>query len=187
LLHYARHFGLLGCFTVAIAVAGPRAGPGGIASQFALYGALHAAALVLSIVGASSPSTGRRILFVALAGILALSTARLGLLLALGVVGGGRGSAGPLAILAACASLGALAYGLLIRGVLATPGGIGAGLSSRALAVTALGCAAAAPASVTVGRELHAAGVLWLVIPWWYVFSCGLWFAGFRRADKMTP
>jgi hypothetical protein len=185
LLNYARHFGLLGCFTAALAVAGPRAGPGAIAFQFALYGALHAAALALSIAGGVTLAAGRRLLFVALAAILALATARLGLL-GLHVVGS-AGSAGPLTILAVCASLGALAYGALIRGVLVTPGGIGAGLTFRSLAVTTLGCAAATPASFAVGRELHAAGVLWLVAPWWFAFSGGLWFADCGRAHRMTP
>jgi hypothetical protein len=190
LLNYARHFGLLGCFTAALAVAGSSAGPGSIGSQFALYGALHAAALALSIVGSVGPSIGRRLLFVALAAILALSTARLGLL-GLHLVGG-VGSAGPLAILAVCASVGALAYGALLRGVLMTPGDLGTRLSVRALVMTALGCAAVAPASFAVGRELHANGVLWLVTPWWFAFSCGLWVAGWRgahnsrRAHKMT-
>jgi hypothetical protein len=185
LLNYAQHFAFLGCFMAAIAVAGPRFGPGAIGSQFALYGSLHAAALVLSIVGPVRPSGGRRLLFIALAAILALSTARLGVL-ALHVVGS-PDSGGPFAILAVCASLGALAYGLSIRGVLATPGGIGTGLSLRSVAVTALCCAAAAPASYAVSRALHAVGVLWLVAPWWLVFSCGLWCADSRAAHKMRP
>jgi hypothetical protein len=186
LLNYARHFGLLGCFTAALAVAGPRVGLGGIGPQFALYGALHASALALSIVGGSRLSAGRRLLFVALAAILALSTARLGLL-GLRVVDGGGGSAGPLAILAVCASLGALAYGTLIRGVLVTPGGSGARLSLRALAATSLGCAAATAASFTVGRGLHAAGSLWLVVPWWFAFSGGLRYTAAQGSHKMSP
>ena len=185
MLNYARHFGLLGCFTAALAIAGPHAGAGGIGSQFALYGALHAAALALSIGGGAGLAAGRRLLFVALAAILALSTARLGLL-GLHVVGGGGGSAGPLAVLAVCASLGALAYGVLIRAVLVTSGGIGAGLSSRSLAAITLGCAAATPASFAVGRELHAAGILWLVAAWWFAFSGGLWFAGRRKGHKIA-
>ena len=70
MFNFARHFGLLGLFTAALAVAGPRAGPG-IGTQFALYGALHAAAVTLSPADGARPSPGRRLLFVAVAAILA--------------------------------------------------------------------------------------------------------------------
>jgi hypothetical protein len=172
--------------TAVLAVAGSRAGPGGIGSQFALYGALHAGALALSIVGGSRLSAGRRLLFVALAAILALSTARLGLL-GLHLAGDRAGPAGPWAILAACAGLGALAYGLLIRGVLMNPGDIGGRPSAISLGAISLGCAAATSACLAAGRGLHAAGVLWLVAPWWFAFSGGLWYAGAGESDRMRP
>jgi hypothetical protein len=189
LFNYARHFGLLGLLMAALAIAGPRAGSGGIGAQFALYGALHAAALALSLVRGARLSAGRRLLFVAVAAILSLSTARLGFV-GFHVLGGRGGSAGLLVILAACAGLGALAYGFLIRGVLMNRGDIGGRLSAgpltaRSLGAISLGCAAAASACFAAGRGLHAAGVLWLAGSWWFTFSCGLWLAGRLRGRKM--
>jgi len=182
LLHYARHFGLLTLFSAALATPGWRAQLG-IADQFALFGALHAAALVLSIRACAGVAAGRRLLFVAIAAMLALATARLGLfgLRALS----GAGSFGPFAVVAVCAGLGALAYGVLISALLANrrldmASGDVAPLG--ALAVRSLGCALATCASFAVSRALHAVDVLWLTIPWWFVFSGLLWYAGRRGA-----
>ncbi len=124
---------------------------------------------------------GRRLLFIALAALLSLSTARLGLfaLHALSAVGG---SSGYFAVVAACAGLGALAYGALISAVLANRRSSLASFDPGALATSALGCAAATCASFAISRALHEAGVLWLAIPWWFAFSGLLWYAGRRRA-----
>jgi hypothetical protein len=175
MLNYARHFGLLALFAVALATVGSRAGLG-IGARFALYGALHAAALVLSIGAGSGLAPGRRLLFVALAAILALANARLGLfgLHAVSAVGG---SSGPLAIVAACAGLGALAYGALISAVLENRRSSLVSFDLSSLAATSLGCAAATSASFAVSRALHAANVVWLAIPWWFAFSGLLWYA----------
>jgi hypothetical protein len=172
-LNYARHFGLLALFAISLATVGSPAGLG-IGARFALYGALHAAALVLAIGAGSGLAPGRRLLFVALAAILALANARLGLfgLHAVSAVGA---SFGPIALVAACAGLGALAYGALINAVL-----VSFDLSS--LAAISFGCAAATCASFAISRALHTAGVLWLAIPWWFAFSALLWYVGRRRA-----
>lgn len=184
MLHYARHFSLLALFSLALATPGWRAQLG-IAAQFALFGALHAAALVLSIRACAGVAAGRRLLFVAIAAMLALATARLGLL-GLRALSGAGGSSGPFAVVAVCAGLGALAYGALIGGFLANgPSLIARGvtpLAVRSLALRALGCAAATGASFAISRALHAIDVLWLTIPWWFVFSGLLWYAGRRGA-----
>jgi hypothetical protein len=177
-IQYARHFALLGLLTAALAVAQPIAGSLGIRFEFALYGALHAAALALSMVGGARPSGARRLLFIAAAATLALATARLGLF-GLRVVGGLGGSGGPWVILAVCAALGALAYGALIRVVLGTPGGMV--WSRRSVGATSLGCAAAVSACCAAGRGFHTASPLLLVAPWWFALSGGLWLAGRRR------
>jgi hypothetical protein len=185
LLHYARHFGLLTLFSAALATPGWRAQLG-IAAQFALFGALHAAALVLSIRACAGVAAGRRLLFVALAAMLALATARFGLF-GLRALSGAGGWFGPFVVVTVCAGLGALAYGELISGFLANgrsvmaPGGV-APLAVRSLALRSLGCAAATCASFAIGRALHAIDVLWLTIPWWFVFSGLLWYAGRRGA-----
>jgi hypothetical protein len=194
---FARHFSLLVLFGAILLISGPLGGLG-IGARFALIGALHAAALALSIGGAAKRSPFRWLVFVAFAATLAMATARLGLLglEALGALGGAPALC---AVLAASAGLGALAYGALINAFLGTARGApipssGArpaapfGLLPRApfgllaLGVTALGCAAATSLSFAVSRELHAASVLCLAIPWWFALSGGLWYAGHRRA-----
>jgi hypothetical protein len=156
----------------------------GIGAQFALYGALHATALTLSVVAGARPSRGRRLLFVAGAAILALATARLGIfgLRAEGAIGG---SSGPAAILAACAGLGALAYGALIRAVLKNRAEAARRPKMKPLIGTSLACAAATLVSFAASRGLHASGVLWLVTPWWFAFSGGLWCAAAQESPKM--
>jgi hypothetical protein len=178
LLNYPRHFGLLAVFSAALASPGVRA-PFGIAAQFALFGAMHAAALALSIRACAGVAGGRRLLFVAIAALLALATARLGLF-ALHALSGDGGWSGPFAVVAVCAGLGALAYGVLIGGFLAK--GRLAPFDLASLALRSLGCAAATCASFAISRALHTAGILWLTIPWWFVFSGLLWYAGRRGA-----
>ncbi len=113
----------------------------------------------------------RGLLFVAGAATLAMSTAWLGLyglhlLSALGASPLGKPAA-PLAILAASAGFGALAYGILIRALLMNRSDIGGRLNSRSLGATALGCAAAASMSFALCRRFGAGSALWLVVPWW--------------------
>lgn len=167
MFNYARHFGLLALLATALAIAGPSTG---LAAQFALYGALHAVALVLSLRAGGGFAPARRLLFVAIAAMLALSTARLGLF-GLHVASGVGGWFGPFAVVAACAALGALAYGALISASMAL-------IDPTSLAAISLGCAAATSASFAVTRALHGARVLWLVIPWWFAFSGLLCYAG---------
>lgn len=183
MFNFARHFGLLGLFTAALAVAGPRVGPG-IGAQFALYGALHAVALTLAPAGGVRLSPGRRLLFVAVAAILALSTALLGLQ-GLHQLTGIGGSAD--ALIAVCAGLGAFAYGASIRGVLEAPLGAARRWSSKSIGATSLGCAAVAALSFVACRKFHAASVLWLVAPWWFAFSVGLWYSTAGESHKITP
>jgi hypothetical protein len=180
LLRYARHFGLLTLFSAALATPGSRAQLG-IAAQFALFGALHALALVLSIRACAGVAAGRRFLFVAIAAMLALATARLGLF-GLRALSGAGGSFGPFAVVAVCAGFGALAYGALISGFLANGRSDMASGDVASLAARSLGCAVATCASFAVSRALHAVDVLWLTIPWWFVFSGQLWYAGRRDA-----
>ena len=154
-----------------MALVGPRAGSG-IVVDFALFGALHAAALVGSISVDAGVSTLRRIAFIAAAGLLAALTVQLGML-------GGRiaeplgGGYAPTVLLAVSAGFGALAYALSIRVVLdRSPWGGGAG--AWWLAAAALQCAAAATAGFWLARALHRTGLEWLVVPWWFAFSAGL-------------
>jgi hypothetical protein len=183
LFNYPRHLVLLGSLTAALAIAGP-GGSTGIGGRFARYGALPAAALALCIAGGARPSPPRRLFFVAAAAVLSLATARLGLfgMQAARALGG---SGGPVAILASCAALGALSYGALIRVVLEDPGHPGARLGTRPLIVISIGCATATALALAVSRGLHTAGILWLVVSWWFAFSGGLWYADASESHKM--
>jgi hypothetical protein len=172
LFNYARHFGLLALLGAGLAIARPRAGLG-IGAQFALYGALHAAALVLSIRPGAACAPARRILFVALAAALALCNARLGLF-GLHAAGEVVGPLGPLAVVAACAASGALAYAALISASLVR-------IDLSSLAAISLGCAAVTACSFAIARAVLGAGVLWLVIPWWFAFSALLRYTECRK------
>jgi hypothetical protein len=180
MFYQARHFALLALFAAAAATLGSHADLG-IAGQFALYGALHAAALVLSVPASAGLAPGRRLLFVAVAAMLALLTARLGLF-GLRALSGVGGSWGPYAVVGACAGLGALAYGASIGAVLANGRSGVASFDVSSLAAITLSCAAATCAAFAVIRALHAVDAFWLAIPWWFAFSGLLWYAGRRRA-----
>ncbi len=169
----------------ALAAAGAQRAIPGIGREFALYGALHAVALVFSVRGAARRCALRGLLFVAGAALLAMSTARLGLygwhvLSALGAAVRGEPAA-PGCVLAASAALGALAYGALLRALLMNRSGRGGRFGSRPLGATALGCAAATAASFALCRRFGVGSALWLAIPWWFAFSGGLWWADAGR------
>jgi hypothetical protein len=168
MLKLRRHLALLCSFAVVLGFARPGRAMPGIGREFALYGALHASALAFSLTPAAALSTGRKILLIAGAAFLSMLTARLGLDAITSVAGHG-GPAMPVLVLAAAAALGAFAYGTLIRSL------VGGRPSPRSLLAISLGCAVAACVSFIVGRRFHAAGALWLVLPWWLTFSGGLW------------
>lgn len=179
LLNVRRHFALLGAASavaVALAAAPGRFAPGPTAA-FAWYGALHASALVFSVDRGASSSAARRLMLIAAGAMLAWLTARLGLL---GLHTAARyGSPGGLmAVLAAAAGLGALAYGLAIGMIL------GGALQAGSLAAVALGCAATTCVAFAASRRLHLAGAIWLVVPWWFAFSGGFWAAARARSRR---
>lgn len=178
MLNIGKHFALLGLSSagaVAVAAAPVRVVPG-LVGQFALYGALHAGALVLSLDAAAAPSTGRRAVLIAAGAMLAWLTARLGLV-ALHTAAALTAPGGPTLVLAIVTGLGALVYGLSIGGILGWP------LRPGSLAAIALGCAAATGVAFEASRRLHLAGALWLVVPWWLAFSGGFCWASIARDD----
>jgi hypothetical protein len=142
----------------------------GTSSELALYGALHSCTLVLSIGSSSARSMRRTVLLVAGGAMLAMLTARLGLY-GLKAIGPHATPAAPAMVVAAVAALGAFAYGASIRKVLAERPGAGS------LVAISLACAAVAAVSFEVCRRRHSAEALWMVVPWWFAFSGGLWCA----------
>jgi protein-S-isoprenylcysteine O-methyltransferase Ste14 len=177
LLNYTRHFILLLAAAAALAAAGriiAVLAPGGfpsaaaIATEFTIYGAVHAIALVRSLK--AQRSLERRIAFVAVAAALSLSTACLSLSLLRRALG--PGSALP--ILTAAAALGALAYAGAIRGMLEHR------LALRTAVLMSAACAAAVAAAYSLVR--HFPSALGLAIPWWLAFSGALWLRDARPA-----
>ncbi len=168
-----RHFLLLTFFSVWVGLISQRQSAVTLAASFALYGALHAIALALTL-GVHRP--GMNCLFVATAAALSA------MILHLGILGTRLSSVFPgilglYSVLGLMAAAGALSYGALIRlfGMRA--------LSLRELAAISVGCAL----SVYLGlltlslRHPHYLGSWWLAVLWWYGFSGGLWYVDARR------
>jgi hypothetical protein len=169
--YYFRHFALLGCICAGILAV--RWNPGlDAASWFALYGALHAAALVASL--RVRQPWWRSLLFIAVSAALAMSIVRLGLY-GMRFTGKLPGSAGAAALLGTGSMLGALAYGSLIRRLKI------AEFPLAALAATSSACALAALAVLCTVGHAPVSGALWVTIAWWFTFSAGLWYHEPRR------
>jgi hypothetical protein len=145
--------------------------PSGIASQFAIYGALHALALVSSLT--ARPSAGRQIALVAAAAAMSLATAWLTLVLVRGM----SNLSGPGPIVITAAALGAWAYAGTIRYALRVC------LGARSILRISLACATAVAAAYPWVKHLPSAAGLGIAIPWWLAFSVAFAFqdAGRRR------
>jgi hypothetical protein len=165
-LVYSRHYLLLTAFAALMAWVSKSSAAPNLVGSFALYGGLHAAALVLARkVRRLGP---RESLFIAAAAALSA------MILAIGMLGRPLAAVlpdalGRYALLAFSAAAGAVTYGIAIRlfGILV--------LTPRAIGKIALGCALAAVVGLWA---IGLAGVLspwWIAVPWWYAFSAGLW------------
>jgi hypothetical protein len=163
LIDYPRHFALLSAIAALLWATSPWRAPG-VYFEFALYGALHAFALVVSL--RPRQPAWRQGVFVALAALLCTLTGRLGLY-------GLR--FGPLPTLASASAAGAVAYGILIRMFLAYA------LPAGAVAKIALACLVATLAAFIAGAGYPVLGGLWLAVAWWFAFSGGLWYEDRRR------
>jgi len=181
LLDYPRHFGLLLAAAAGLVIAGRVAavlapadlvGAGGITTEFAVCGALHALALAMSLK--DRPSLGRQTAFVAVAAASSLSTAALSLALLRRIAWPGA----LLPILMAAAALGAWVYTATIRGVLKRSAG------PRSAALIASACAAAVAAAYPLVRHFPRAFGLALAMAWWLAFSGALWA---RDAPRTPP
>jgi hypothetical protein len=162
---YPRHFLLLICLGVLLAVMPRPHLSSDLNASFALYGALHASALMLTL-RARQP-IWRKCLFVAVAAALSVIALRVGIL--------GRhlsatftGNAGLYAALGFSAVTGALIYGILIRLF-----GISV-ITVGSLAAISLGCMLAAFVALFTGSHFHFFGPWWLAVLWWLAFSGGL-------------
>src|SRR6202044_1819989 len=166
-VHYRRHFLLLGVFSIALAVISRLHLLSNLDASFALYGALHAAALVLSL--GTRRLAWRQCLFIVLAAGLCVMTLHVGIWI-MHCLGRLPGNVGLYTALGAAAWTGAVTYGIAARlwGLRR--------LKPRSPAVIGLGCAAATYAAFLTLGHFHSLGRWWLPVLWWFAFSGGLWY-----------
>lgn len=168
---YARHFLLLACFTILLALMTRLHLLTDLSVCFAVYGALHASALIVSLRVAQP--LWRKCLFVAVAAALSVMTLRVGLFAghSSGVL---PGNASLYAVLGFSAVIGAVAYGILIRlfGIYE--------LTVSGLALISAACMLATFAAFFSLAHSHSLGRWWLAALWWYAFSSGLWYCEWR-------
>jgi hypothetical protein len=165
-LKYSRHFSLLSAFAALTCVLGRASFPATLSVAFAFYGALHAAALILSV--RTPPAAVRSISFIVVAAALSALMFNLGIL-GTHLVSRLPSGIGSYAVLGIASALGAVSYGVSLRvfGLYR--------LTGAALAAISLVCATAcglALLSLTLAPFL---GPWWLAVVWWYAFSGGLW------------
>jgi hypothetical protein len=168
---YPRHFLLLTGFSVSLVVIARLHLLSDLSVSFALYGALHASALALTL-RARQP-LWRRCLFIAMAAGLSVMTLRVGIL-GMRLLGTLPGNLGLYTALGFSAVIGAVTYGISIRlfGILK--------LTLKTLAVVSIGCMVAAYVAFFTLAYFHSLGRWWLVVLWWYAFSGGLWYSDAR-------
>ncbi len=165
LLNYKRHFLLLAGVASASSVTSGWTRALGPIGSGAVYGALHAAALVLTL--RSAPALWLRGVFVLVAALQ--SAVAVSLALAVGRVSSVLlGSEHPALLLAVCAGIGALGYAMFIRAAFQIT------LSPAAVSSIALGCVASDLVVLSARLYLHG-GVVWFAIVWWFALSLGLW------------
>ncbi|MEP6883561.1 MAG: hypothetical protein ABJC66_02315 [Gammaproteobacteria bacterium] len=166
---------LLTCFGAAAAVATRLWPANDVSLSFALYGALHALALVLGL--RTRQTLWRMALFIGVAAALSVLTLQAGFM-AFKWFANLPGNSGLYAALGFAAMLGALAYGLSIRQfkMYEFPAG--------SMMLISLGCVAAEYGALFTLAHFHALGRWWLAVLWWYAFSAGLWYHEHPRPGK---
>jgi hypothetical protein len=169
---YPRHFLWLGCFSILLAVMTRLPLSNDLSISFALFGALHASALVLSL-RAPQP-IARNCLFVVISAGLCVITLRAGMV-ARHLFGALPGNLGLYTALGLATITGALTYGFLIRLCRIFP------MTLASLGAISLGCMSATFLALFTAGALHFPGPWWLAVLWWHAYSGGLWYADQRH------
>lgn len=174
---YPLHFSLLACFGVLLIAMTQLHLATDISVSFALYGALHASALVIAL-RAQHPFW-RKCSFVAAAAALSALTLHIGIIEGQ-LLGISREDAALYVVLGLSGATGAAAYGVLIHlsGFYE--------LTSRSFAVLCVNCMLAACAAFFTLARFHFLGRWWLAVLWWYAFSGGLWYFD-KRNQRAAP
>ena len=181
---YRLHFLMLACFGALLIAMAKLHFATNVSVTFALYGALHASALVIAL--RDHHPISRNCIFIAAAAGLSAMTLHVGIATA-HWLGPGRGNVALYAALGFSAVTGAATYGVLIRvcGIYE--------LTARALAVICLSCLLAAYAAIVTLAHFRFLGQWWLAVLWWYAFSGCLWYldnhgpSGERTCSGRTP
>jgi hypothetical protein len=179
LLVYPRHFLLLTGLSVWLAVITRLNLLSNLDASFAVYGAFHASAVVLSL--RTARPTARRGGFIAVAAGLCVLTLHIGML-AMHWLGSMPGNSGLYAALGLSAAAGAVTYGMSLHlfGFYK--------LTVGALALIAAGCMFATYAAFITLANVHSTGRWLLAVAWWYAFSGALWFCDQERTcSGRTP
>jgi lysylphosphatidylglycerol synthetase-like protein (DUF2156 family) len=175
-LFYPRHFTLLACFSVLLGVISSLHNARDLSVSVAMYGTLHASALVIAL--RTRHAIWRKCLFIAVAAVLSVLALRVG-------ISAGQLSGMSLAnsafygVLALSAATGAVTYGLSIRL-------FGIHLTLGALAAIAVACLSATCIGGFAVRHFHFLGPWCLAVVWWHAFSGGLWYFDLGRTKGLT-
>ena len=178
-LFYRRHFAWLAAFSILLVLTNRLLLAAGISLSFAMYGALHALALALTL--RVRQPVRRMVVFVGVAAALSVAALQAGLaaLKLFGMLL--AGNSGLYAALGFAAMLGAMSYGVSIRQFRMYE------LPMSELALISVGCVAASCAAFFTLVHFHALGRWWLAVLWWCAFSIGLWNCDRRRRGKAQP
>lgn len=174
-LYFSRHFGLLACILAVLAATAPWRPAFSAVTWFGFYGALHAAAVVLTWRGRGP--TWRRLGFVVTAILLSMLSSAVSLYLT-------RHSArlaamGPALPLALSSGLGAATYVVCFRW-------LGAVLPRVAYVLLPALCMVATEAMLAGGMYGYGGGLVFAAA-WWMAFSLGLWFLQGRGRGNPLP
>jgi hypothetical protein len=167
-LHYRRHFSFIaGAAVLLILLQRWDIFSDALLPSFAVTGALHAAAVVLSL--RTPQGAARKCSFIGIAALFSVLTLYIGIL-GLRIFGPLPASERLSLVLALCAASGAITYGSLIRFYWVRK------LSSRSILAMAIACVLVALLAFWIRGFWQFLEGWWLAAAWWLAFSCGLWY-----------
>jgi hypothetical protein len=176
--YYARHFGALAAATVILFLLGRWSLlKDSLIVTFAVSGALHASALVITL--RAPESLARKSGFVAIAAALSVLTLYVGII-SLVLFSVLPGTERLYVVLGVCSLSGAITYGSAVRLFWMR------NLSSRLILAMSVLCLPATSIAFFARTYTELLGGWWLAAAWWFAFSGGLWYFDTRgNAPKL--